>query len=371
MSFRLTKEKYKKFKNNYKGKYTTSKDKIYLPLEWKVLLEYGSNFQKIKWDNFRRKYILSIIKKFCDEGNYCYFELVGTKSIKSDIDINIASINFPSILKKIEHEHHKIFKSSLEDMFDINIYGSILHYLTKNCINFPSFEKDCFPNFKSSYRQRCWSFTRIVENIISLPEKERFFLINSFPVQYQKLFYDSLKLLIKDSDYLKSIYIYLNSLLKKDKPEILAEKYSKSKIYEKDSYRSVGAVLDIVYKIKLSKSLYYDSVYDNLGFIYDIVLKNNKINILKISKYMERIILAVNNIKLKEGGINLLDDLLDLCKKLNDYRKLLYKPIDLELKVDKFYENIGLRKVSTKIEFLSILTLFILNKLPKDKIIIF
>ena len=125
MSFRINKENYEKFKDKYKGQYKKENNKIYLPLEWKLLLEYGSKSQKVKWDKFRRKYILSLIKKFCNEEDICYFDFIGSKSIYSDIDINIKSLNFPDIMKKIENEHYKFFDTSFEDMFDINIYGSI------------------------------------------------------------------------------------------------------------------------------------------------------------------------------------------------------------------------------------------------------
>ena len=81
---------------------------------------------------------------------------------------------------------------------------------------------------------------------------------------------------------------------------------------------------------------------------------------------MYRIITAIDNIN--EDKI-FLNDLLHMCKKLNEYRKMDDKPDDIKSIIQNFYNKVGLKKVSTKVEFLVIITYFIISKLPKDKII--
>ena len=144
-------------------------------------------------------------------------------------------------------------------------------------------------------------------------------------------------------------------------------KYSICKLFEKDSYRTSGAVLHIVYKNKLSKLLYYDSVYDNLGFIFNIVKNVKKCDIntmLKVAKYLERIIDAVQLIRYDTKMSKFKDDL----KFLNESRKMEVKPTNLKSVVDEMYDQLGF-KYENKIKFLVGITKFVIDAMPKDELL--
>ena len=202
MEFKLSKRNCGIFKEKsiLKNKYRLDAvtDSIYITLEWKLLQKFGTLKQKTFWDNFRRKYIKSLLNKYCTTPNNCFYTFIGSNSIFSDIDINISGEDSAHIIKLIYNEHNKNFDKSLEVLFDINIYGTIFHYLDKihNCIYNP-IKDECFPKVIANYRQRCWSFSRIVEIVLKYKDEDKINIFNFLPESYQKLFYDSYKLIKK------------------------------------------------------------------------------------------------------------------------------------------------------------------------------
>ena len=387
MEFKLSRKHYETFKENkskLKNKYRQdpNTNSIYIRIEWNLLQKFGTVKQKTFWDNFRRKYINSLLNKYCTTSKNCFYTFIGSNSIFSDIDINISGEDSVYIIKSIYKEHGKNFDKSLEVLFDVNIYGTIFHYLDKirDCINNPS-KDECFPKVVANYQQRCWSFSRIVETVLTYKDEDKMDIFNFLPESYRKLFYDSYKLIKKvknkytgKDDYLFLLKKYISSLHKNPKnenPKKLMNKYSTCKLFENESYRSAGAVLHIVYDKKISKDLYYDSIYDNLGFIFEI--SNNKFNILKISKYIDRIIDAMNKINNHKSSHKDVQNLKEIVSKLNTYRKLKNRPsLKIKKQTEKLYEllNINFKnKKVNKIDFLKKIFNFILNNIPKDKII--
>ena len=145
-------------------------------------------------------------------------------------------------------------------------------------------------------------------------------------------------------------------------------KYSKFKFLEQETYESVGAVLHIVYKKDIPRLMYYDSIYDNLGFIFEVVLGGGKeFNILKISKYIERVIDAV---QLMTENPKILFRLRSVVHILNKYRKMVNKPENIGEYISELYDIIGYKRgKNTKIIFLTVLTAFIIRNIPKDELL--
>ena len=378
--FKLSKKYVKNFNKNKTDYRVDDKGNIFLSLKWKLLMKYGTDSQKILWDKFRRKYLLGLLNKYCVED--CYYYFIGSDSVYSDIDVSISSVNAVEVLAKIYKEHSLIYKNSLDKMFDINIYASVLYYLNKKCLGlkYDNMPEDCFPKYEASYRQRCYSFVKIVMYMISQPTKDLVYFLESIPRSYQRLFNDALTM-VKNTRYRyasdEENYLYLlkdyrkylkKPVVKKADINKLMNKYSKFKFLEQETYESVGAVLHIVYKKDIPRLMYYDSIYDNLGFIFEVVLGGGKeFNILKISKYIERVIDAV---QLMTENPKILFRLRSVVHILNKYRKMVNKPENIGEYISELYDIIGYKRgKNTKIIFLTVLTAFIILNIPKDELL--
>lgn len=165
-----------------------------------------------------------------------------------------------------------------------------------------------------------------------------------------------------DDEYINQLYNYFDILIKnKDSDdEILLNKaanaFSLTKYYEDDTYMSIGAYLHIVTGDKnLSKNLYMDSFMDNFGFALDNLFTINQcINIplqwkiLRIAKYMERMLDALLLIDKTFKSSYDLNKLKNLSSILNDQRKkdIEFDNRDLIINIDKFMKELHITSSS-------------------------
>lgn len=308
--FQLSSNKVKDFKKCFpvlKDEYSKfifeRNNRIFIRFQWELIVLFASKKQLIEFDKFRQGYINDLLKKHCNIEATCVYRKIGSNSPKSDIDINMRAPHIEKIITDIIKEHNSNFADTLEDMFDTNLYGITIRYL--NCSNSP----ECYPNYTSTIKQRTWSFLRIAEVVQENPNLE-----NTFSPIYKSLLDRSMSLLISlQNKYKFNRYRHYSAALKrfyKEKnkrhpdPDKLIEKLSLSKYFEKDTYRSGGAVLHIVEKkLDIDVDKLYDSVYDNYGFLLSVLMKksicsdkNINAKIMKVSKYISRICEAIQEI---------------------------------------------------------------------------
>jgi hypothetical protein len=281
-------------------------------------------------NEFRLLYVTKL-KKFLSErcGDLCTPQAVGTvDNIKyvSDIDINL---NFSSkieenlqeitkIYSSIQTFHHKYFTQDYSKLFDVDRCSES----NIQCIN----------TLVALKSQRLMSFSRLSQvsqkhGLFFLNPPDSLSRINAFFLLYNNTFEminsSKTKKLKFYSKYLEEFY----SVNKSSNFKNAATLFSLSKMFETDTYRSVGAYLHIVVGIKnLPTVLYMDSIIDNLGFAIENVLKSDDCldiqfawKMLRVAKYLERIIDAV---ELSKVDLDLdLHKLKEITKFLNMSRK--------------------------------------------------
>jgi hypothetical protein len=297
------------------------------------------------------------------------------------------------VLHGIFQEHEQHFPGiSLEELFDTNIYGSVFHFLDDRC-DAREMTLECYPRYEMGYRQRMWSFLRIVEMCEQeLPRKARLDLVSHLPTEYQKLYAETLILLKqhlrrKSTDYARAISQYMKELGQANPdPHKIAEAFSRSKVVEHDTYRSIGAVLHIVeHRTDLHPSALYDSCYDNLGFVFQQFLKRSLCGsgvlidkLIKSAKYIERIFDAVYRINNKNQKSNVVSsrftELNEVAAKLNVMRKALVGVDDMRPAAETMVaiivgQDVGDLRNDDTVCILRKLTLLILSELKKDRIL--
>lgn len=269
------------------------------------LVPYAQNEDVKKLLNIFRLEYVKILQKHIENNckHTCEPILVGTTqniNYNSDIDINInfngkIKNNLDKIIEIYEQTyifHSNIFNNNnYTEMFDINIYGTNFD-IHNTC----SKDTKCLKIIEEDQMQRIFAKGRL--------ENTEF--INKIKTN-------------KSNSYQKFIKIYWEAG-KNTKKAIYA--FSMAKIFENDTYWSVGAYLHVVVGMKnLPKKLLLDSMYDNLGILVENILKENHpcakgsktMKIMKIAKYLERILDASQDKKHNH--------LLELSKKINILRK--------------------------------------------------
>jgi hypothetical protein len=278
-------------------------DIIYVELTWNNVKKYGTIEQLSIFDNFRKRYVKYLFGKFCNSKTLCKYERVGKKTPISDIDINlekhtngiIFNYDIHEIVKNIMEYHESFFKRDMEELFDINIYAAIFKLFDRKRKVF------YIPSYKTTYEQRCWSCLRLV--MIARKYNILNEIINAFNNKCNtKLINDTeekLDLLIKKYAHKSQSKLYIEYLekyyegVRRSYPiNKIIRSYSICKYFENDAYHSAGAYLHIVANVKnLSDEILLDSIYDNLGFMFESFLKNKdqlkKLD--KIAKYLNRI----------------------------------------------------------------------------------
>ena len=288
---------YQPYKNSYK-----------LQMTWERLMLFGSDAQIRHFDRLRQIYIQHLLKKHTRSFDKCTIQYIGSHSPKSDIDIELYCPNhLESIHQSIQQDHKSKYPHvSLNELYDINLYSTIYHYLDPMCT----------------------------------------------------------------TTQLNYMIAYVGMLQRRmDSPESIAEAFSMASWGEIDTYRSIGAILHIVEEIpKLQPSLYYDSIYDNLGFIYDLMCRKSlcfkeqtTYHFVRATKYMGRILNALESIH-KDPTMKPLQQ---LTKQINQKRKAM---VPIQELTNDVKELLGLLHVSgfSQIDFLIQFTHFIQSHLPKD-----
>ena len=358
---------YQPYKNSYK-----------LQMTWERLMLFGSDAQIRHFDRLRQIYIQHLLKKHTRSFDKCTIQYIGSHSPKSDIDIELYCPNhLESIHQSIQQDHKSKYPHvSLNELYDINLYSTIYHYLDPMCTTTKKLLLSCYPKQTSTKRQRQWSFVRMVESLMELPSSSRKRILDSFPSSLQHLYNDAKELLgdvrkkYKNQTQLNYMIVYVGMLQRRmDSPESIAEAFSMASWGEIDTYRSIGAILHIVEEIpKLQPSLYYDSIYDNLGFIYDLMCRKSlcfkeqtTYHFVRATKYMGRILNALESIH-KDPTMKPLQQ---LTKQINQKRKAM---VPIQELTNDVKELLGLLHVSgfSQTDFLIQFTHFIQSHLPKD-----
>jgi hypothetical protein len=359
----------------------------HIKLRWELLVLFGTAAQLRSYDRFRLDFVENLLSKHCAPLLDCKTQVIGSRSPKSNIDINMMCPNpnhMETVLNGILIEFNKAFpNASMEDVFDLNIYGSVFRYLDTRC-NIAE-ASTCYPRYEMGYRQRMWSFLRIVEFCETLGPTEKSTLLSSWPSAYQRLYTNTKSLYRqygternREKMYIKAISKYLNELKKnKPDPHDIAETFSKSKVLEHDTYRSVGAVLHIVEnQTNLKTSGMYDSTYDNLGFIFQVILKGSlcgKVTIVvkyvKIAKYITRVYDAVQIIN--RGRVSSSFKQLNVHSvKINTMRKALAPMKEIAPHVTAMLATMNLDMQSAQtIPLLANLSNMVFRELRKDELV--
>lgn len=358
---------------------------IYVKLRWELLVQFGTKWQLAHFDKLRVAYINDLLERHCTPLLQCHTTIIGSRSPKSNVDINmICPKHMEEVLHAIYQEHEQRFPGiSMEELFDANIYGSVFHYLDDRC-DTREMTIACYPRYEMGYRQRMWSFLRIVEMCeCHLSKEQCTAMISEWPKAYQKL-YGATKTLYqqqkrrKPSQYIRAITAYMKELaLPKPNPHAIAEAFSRSKVVEHDTYRSIGAVLHIVeHRKDLHPSALYDSCYDNLGFIFQIFLKRPLCGtgsltnqLIKSAKYIGRVFDAVRNINDKKdsGVTDRFIELNQVASEINRMRKALVRVEEMRPLVTTMKQIIvGTHDVTNNISVLRALTMMIFKELKKD-----
>jgi hypothetical protein len=208
--------------------------------------------------------------------------MVGTypHSAKSDIDYNITG-KISEKIRRITLKHMALFNGTLDEIFDINLYGTAFDSEIAVFNGFPIIES-----------QMIFAWMRVA----------KWSMYIKMTKQHEELTIKTLELkkslgcqnyLIKLEKYLK------NKDLKECSFEELVCSYSEAKYYEKEAYHSLGAVLHIVNGLeKMPRAYFIQSAYDNFGFVLEILHKKKctvdfYTRIDKIAKYIYRICDAI------------------------------------------------------------------------------
>jgi len=351
-------------------------DKKYIKLTWENLNGLGTDEQKIAINAFRLNYVKDLKKHIegtnqtkiiccvntasCPIDSSCKLEGVGTTeniSAASDIDMNfyftftptnIDEIinNIRSLYDKINTFHYNKFTTPYEDLFDMHFYATNLY--SKECNNSKCKINNCskdtcvINNNYDTNKQRRWAFYRAAE-IIQNNTLENLINLYNETHPFRKLYNDTLKV-IKEQEQSKRTNNTLQNSMSKKYVNSVAESYknlnlkidinsfSRAKIYERETYRSVGAFLHIVAKkTDLKYNLYIDSMLDNYGFILENLYHEPscfkldiQIKLLRVAKYLERmcdaIILYFTDIyNLNSNSFKLVKPLYD---EVNELRKV-------------------------------------------------
>jgi hypothetical protein len=190
--------------------------KLYAPFKWDYVLLYGTPEQKTAFNRFRIKYIRYLFDKVCLElDDACRDTLVGTypSSAKSDIDYNISG-KISEKIRRIAERHMELFDDSLDELFDINLYGTSFDAEIARQANFPVVD---------SQFVHAWLRVAKLGRGIEMSREHR------------ELTEKALKLRVR-GNYVKNLELYLRA---SDKADIdfsdLVTLYSEAKYFEKRS----------------------------------------------------------------------------------------------------------------------------------------
>ena len=391
---------------------------------WETILAFGTQTQKKYFNEFRRKYISYLIDSHCKDGNSllgtkCKYSIIGTPatSPESDMDFDLDGDDIANVIENIQVLHHNYFKDGLDIMFDVNLYGSVFDFNVEQHNN---------PSSEMINLQNIWSWIRTADCIREMKNmKFDNIFTNTLDDFHRSIFNEALSQsailhLETDDNFLpqlsrQSTNTFINALTKTlssapDTPkqityskrlgdyqfsrknsgslttprssvsslgeevdfsnmfEQVVELFSKAKYFENETYRSLGAVLDIVQRRDNLHEVYYiHSIFDNFGFVVENLVQKKLCKtsldkrLQKVSKYVSRICKALQKTsfyKTKNEPTKIIDNLSSICEQLNNARREENKQQEVNLLTNNFknlvlsYANISSMNAISSFDFL-------------------
>lgn len=341
-----------KIKNMFKSVKVNNFEQIRVVFTWESILLFGTQQQQEQFNNFRREYVEYIIQSFCKD--FCKYKVIGTPatSPQSDMDYDLSGVRIPNIIEQISSLHQRYFPYSLDIMFDVNLYGTVFNFkphekkpldyklnsrqkmwsfmrVVEVVMSLQSAERQKFiqalnpshqelfknalvelrTEFQNSSVPNSRPITNVIVNANTKSNTDKVIKSKSLK-KYANLlgeYTDKSKCFnstLQNSTLFNTTNQNTSSCDTTDFYD-LVEAFSRAKFQENETYRTLGAVLHIVqkrddFKNRLQNTEYYlHSVYDNFGFVVENLLHDKlcgrlfKPNVLKVSKYVTRIINAM------------------------------------------------------------------------------
>lgn len=325
-------------------------DEKWIRFSYDNIVLFGTPSQKQKFHEFRVNYIRKLIENNCYNDKNCNYEIIGSDTAVSDRDItlyklltkNNSNVSPADVKQNILIEHSKIFRDTLEYLFDCNIYITTFFFYSKEKNNtdtaFTYIKPHsnttnmylCIPNTKecdTEKTQREWAFSKIVKVVREMETDFFMKYFNAYFSRYSTFMTSSSRKILfkkfqsftgrtssKKYDRLKTV---CDSMLtsqsgnsRRSSLSELVERQSKLSATERDTYNSLGAAFahvvnhDIYPGIKehINISMYIDAIIENIGFIGQLALKkkecyDDNFIIIKMAKYLDRVCSSIRNIK--------------------------------------------------------------------------
>lgn len=282
-------------------------------LRWDAVAMLGTPEQKRAFNKMRMEYVAALLggKGVCGPRSGRSCTAVGTvpPSPVSDMDFNVAGPSVADAIAEARRRHHARLEDPIDVVFDVNLYAAISPLgpacpLERAACSQRSARIMASPAL--ALGQRAWSFLRIAHvldagaHCLQMLPCHRAFVERAG--RLKRRLDKKLKGLTPEAAYALSVRETARSARSAVGPARIAYLFGQSKHLERDTYRSVGAVLDIVYKLDpMPTTLMYDSVYDNFGFALHALLhercSNMDVRLLEASKYVDRICRTLRRIR--------------------------------------------------------------------------
>jgi len=299
------------------------------PFLWDNVMRYATFEQKVTFSKIRKKY-LNHMSKMCSLVNYkphvvissktytpvartrphvkipsfppaphhtikkCKATIVGTiphhPSSNADIVLLNDVLHNIMYIKAIRKHHFEMFQDSPDDVFDVHFYSTTPNIFIERSI--------------ALQPQRQWSMYRMAyflssRGLTTGSEKHDAFcrrLINTSKTNPELSFLSS-----PGPEQQAKIFKAYERSVKHFAKHPTPENYCRTKYYENDAYFSIFAFLDVVNQHPLNKDEMMDSIYDNFGFVLELLihayeskeLKYIIYNIIRTSKYLLRILMSI------------------------------------------------------------------------------
>jgi hypothetical protein len=347
-------------------------------LTWDSLRLYGSRSQLAQFSSFRWNYInylLQEAKKKVPHG--VSFDIVGTNSPISDIDISLYSARMALLVADLRNKkysnnlnqlvkestsvsqfiaevhglHKKYFTESLETMFDTNLYGGIV--ITPSLsLKSPPLTCHCSPTYDNvDSAQRVWAFTRLVHAIRQCRRCETVMRREVSSTKWMATLVGRAETLLgmwQDNnrnvtygdaliDYYKRVQEFMQPTSGPDVYERMYNAFSHVTQYQNESYHTISTLMHIVYNHGdiLSENSLFDSVIENMSFIVEILVTHVDAcgdvyaKLPKCAKYLERITDAMILMSTRLGRkiSPTVRKMYDVAREINQSRKdMTYNP---------------------------------------------
>jgi hypothetical protein len=178
----------------------------WIKLCFKYVLLFASDEQRQEYHAFRMAYITDLLRTLCKpkdsapdenaQSTACNYEVVGSNSAVSDVDVTLyqyygasckktlegqarvqcdSATKLAETLRTIERTHAAVFEQPLDELFDCNLYLTSFFYYSKVFVDHPNFvciksgKSDAYMCFVRCDRydpnQRLWAYHKIADLI--------------------------------------------------------------------------------------------------------------------------------------------------------------------------------------------------------------